>query len=207
MTTVVYPSHERRVHLKIKKYRETSTSHDTFPKRNLLPSLFSIRCLSQRTSCRSFTSSTVSTVPKNFGCSRCSALTRHLAAVGFFCSHRNCIKSYSEEAPIPHPHKIDRSGYCTLYKVVRYMSDYPNRTPFSHEHRQDSIVHIYDNQSPNTLWQFYHSSSPSNPTKKNSLLADYSGWFRLHCKLLSYIFVSALSGCPHLYTKTVSTKI
>lgn len=207
MATVVYIRQDLSVGFKIKKYREIVTSHYTFLQRNLLPSLFSIRCLSQRTSCRSFTRSTVSSVPKNFGCSRCSALTRHLAAVGFFCSHRNCIKSYLGEEPIPHPHKIHRFGYCTLYKAARYMSDYPNRTPFSHEHRQDSIVQICDNQSPNTLWRFSHYSSPSNPTKRNILLADYSGWSRLHCKLLSYFFVSALSGCPHLYTKTVSTKI
>lgn len=185
MATVFNRRHKRSFDFKIKKYREIVTSHDTSLQRNLLPSLFSIRCLSQRTSCRGFTRSTVSSVPKNFGSGRCSTLTSHLVAVRFFCSHRTCIKSYLEEELIPHPHKIDRFGYCTLYKVVRYMSDYPNRTPFSREHRQDSIVLICDNQSPNTLLQFYHSSSPSNPTKRHILLVDYSGWSRLHYKLLS----------------------
>ncbi len=84
MTTVVYPRHERSVHVKIKKYRETSTSHDTSLQRNLLPSLFSIRCLSQRTSCRSFTRSTESSVPEDFGCGCCSTPTSHFAAVRFF---------------------------------------------------------------------------------------------------------------------------
>lgn len=207
MVTIFYTKHKRRIDFKIKKYREIVTSHDTSLQRYLIPSLFSIRCLSQRTSCRSFTRSTVSSVPKDFGCSRCSTLTSYLVAVRFFCSHRNCIKSYLEEELIPHPHKIDRFGYCTLYKVVRYMSDYPNRTLFSHERRQDSIVLFCDNQLPNISLQFYHTSSPSNPTRRYILLADYSGWFRLHCKLLSYFFVSAFSGCPHPYTKTVSAKI
>lgn len=185
MTTVVYPRHERSVHVKIKKYRETSTSHDTSLQRNLLPSLFSIRCLSQRTSCPSFTRSTESSVPEDFGCGCCSTPTSHFAAVRFFCSHRNCIKSYLEEEPMPRPHKIDRFGYCTLYRVVQYTSDYRNCTLFSHEHLQDSIVLICDNQSQNISLLLYHSSSPSNPTMRYILLADYSGWFRLHYKLLS----------------------
>ena len=186
MATVVYTKHELSIYFKIKKYREIVPFHDTSFQRNWLPSLFPIRCLSQRTSCRSFARSTISSVPKNFGCGGCSTLTSHLGAVRFFCSHRNYIKSYLEEKSKPHPHKIDQFGYCTLYKVVRYMSDYPNHTHFSHEHRQDSIVLICDNQSPSTSLQFYHSSSPSNPTKRNIPMADCSGWFRLHYKLLSY---------------------